>query len=364
MPKVILIAEGEAKEIEFTDQITFGRTESNTVMLDGHEISRAHAVIQQQRGGHYTIMDPGSKNGVFLHGQKITSMTLGPGDEIHIGKYLIVFDPPNLSKIGSLIKKQKALDKQPINKASLEMTEDTDPISKRSLEVLRKASCQIFYPITDVEALGLPEASEAGNALQDILRMQHELMYPDGLEEAKTADGACRHFLDVAAGTIDAQRAVIAFNIPGSKEMRLAASIPEDCNLAVNRVVMHHVLKESQGVICNSVQSDERFESSRTVAKEKIGSMIAIPLFRGDKVTGLIYADVIEKKDAFRPFQLYLLHFLGRLLMLGLRQFEAGELHHAANSRRPTREPIAAKEHLNFSHGKLPRVSRIGEDTV
>ncbi|MEN8136677.1 MAG: FHA domain-containing protein [Thermodesulfobacteriota bacterium] len=67
--------------------ITIGRTSEADVVLDNPSISRAHAVVELEKGRDY-ITDKGSTNGTWVNGQKIKERTHITGeDEIMVGKF-------------------------------------------------------------------------------------------------------------------------------------------------------------------------------------------------------------------------------------------------------------------------------------
>src|SRR5690606_38046878 len=65
--------------------ITIGRHASNRLVLDDGLASRAHAVVEQTRGG-FQVRDLNSSNGTYLNGVKLKSpMPLKAGDQITVG---------------------------------------------------------------------------------------------------------------------------------------------------------------------------------------------------------------------------------------------------------------------------------------
>ena len=66
--------------------VTFGRAESSTVILDDPYISDHHARVFLQ-GGEWCIADLGSTNGTFLNQVKVTAATpIAAGDQLGVGK--------------------------------------------------------------------------------------------------------------------------------------------------------------------------------------------------------------------------------------------------------------------------------------
>lgn len=92
MAKVILKFEGSVlKEIPFEKAaITIGRTPANDIVIDNAAVSGLHARIRVD-GDHFQIEDLNSLNGTFVNGQRISKSPLKDGDEIFVGKHLLVF---------------------------------------------------------------------------------------------------------------------------------------------------------------------------------------------------------------------------------------------------------------------------------
>lgn len=87
---VIISGEDAGGTYPIKGTVSFGRAESNTVVLKDAKVSRQHAQIQQQ-GNEYVLIDLNSSNGTYVNGQRIEEHVLSNGDEIHIGDYLLQF---------------------------------------------------------------------------------------------------------------------------------------------------------------------------------------------------------------------------------------------------------------------------------
>lgn len=66
-----------------------GRDAENDVVIDNAGVSRLHAVVSWDDG--FRVLDQGSSNGIFVNGAGADSWQLSNGDEIQIGKFIIVF---------------------------------------------------------------------------------------------------------------------------------------------------------------------------------------------------------------------------------------------------------------------------------
>ncbi len=71
------------------DSLVIGRTPNCELRIDNPSVSRSHARIFKE-GGAYYIEDLGSSNGTFVHGSRVDRLKINVGDEIKIGKFVLV----------------------------------------------------------------------------------------------------------------------------------------------------------------------------------------------------------------------------------------------------------------------------------
>ncbi|MDA1091736.1 MAG: SpoIIE family protein phosphatase [Acidobacteria bacterium] len=68
------------------DRLTIGRSQDNTLVLNGAQISRQHAEIVKM-GGRFVLRDLGSRAGIFVNDETVSEHALGHGDRIRIGRH-------------------------------------------------------------------------------------------------------------------------------------------------------------------------------------------------------------------------------------------------------------------------------------
>ena len=93
----------EATSREITENITIGRAKDCTwqIPLEDALASGHHAVITHKKSRLY-ICDTGSRNGIFIKGQRITEKALQPGDSIAIGDCLLIVEKAVVKKTGGV----------------------------------------------------------------------------------------------------------------------------------------------------------------------------------------------------------------------------------------------------------------------
>ncbi len=72
------------------ESITIGRNEDNTIRVDNLAVSGYHARIDLA-GNDYVLTDLQSTNGTFVNDKRVVSHKLSHGDNVLIGKHLLLF---------------------------------------------------------------------------------------------------------------------------------------------------------------------------------------------------------------------------------------------------------------------------------
>jgi pSer/pThr/pTyr-binding forkhead associated (FHA) protein len=71
--------------------VTLGRSTDCDVWLNDNGVSRRHCRFERAQGGAWEVHDLGSRNGVFVHGERVGKHTLKDGDHVRIGSAKITF---------------------------------------------------------------------------------------------------------------------------------------------------------------------------------------------------------------------------------------------------------------------------------
>ena len=73
-----------------SDSVGIGRHEDNTIVIDNLAVSGYHARIDMA-GSEYILTDLQSTNGTFVNDEKVVSHKLTHGDNVAIGKHVLLF---------------------------------------------------------------------------------------------------------------------------------------------------------------------------------------------------------------------------------------------------------------------------------
>jgi len=92
MARLILMFNKQVvKEVPLlTGSVTIGRHEDNGIVIDNLSVSTFHARIDKA-GSNYLLTDLQSTNGTYVNDQRVTSCKLSNGDNILVGKHILVF---------------------------------------------------------------------------------------------------------------------------------------------------------------------------------------------------------------------------------------------------------------------------------
>jgi hypothetical protein len=95
MPELVVDHPGETRRSFHFDKdvVIIGRDAASDVVLDSAFVSRVHLRLERHVEG-YEVHDPGSRNGAFLNGRRLTvgrRQRLKSGDELGVADFLITY---------------------------------------------------------------------------------------------------------------------------------------------------------------------------------------------------------------------------------------------------------------------------------
>jgi pSer/pThr/pTyr-binding forkhead associated (FHA) protein len=133
--------------------ITIGRNEENSVVIDNLAVSGFHARIDKA-GSEYILTDLQSTNGTFVNDQKVTSHKLGDGDNILVGKHVILFVDTEA---------QSLEDREKDRNLPLDRTIVLDTLKQRELLARQKVAAQASKAPEKVGVLSFIDGSGLGD---------------------------------------------------------------------------------------------------------------------------------------------------------------------------------------------------------
>lgn len=88
---VVTTAGKELYRRELAGPVTLGRSTECDLWLNDNGVSRRHCRFDRGESGAWEVHDLGSRNGVFVHGERVFQHTLKDGDHVRIGGVKIAF---------------------------------------------------------------------------------------------------------------------------------------------------------------------------------------------------------------------------------------------------------------------------------
>src|SRR5262245_21071792 len=303
MPAKLVITNSESGRSSETnlidDQTRIGRAgDRNDVVLNDRQVSREHAVIKRI-GKTNLLVDLNSANGTFFGGVRVKEHVLRDGDTFTISKYKLQFKDAAAApaikyeghKIGDTV-----LMRTPGELAAAIPKMDSSAISAPEknaksvldyVEVLRKKAETLARIYELNQMLGSDFSQE------DIFKKVSEMIFR--LTPA-------HRVLVLLKDTDDGQLATVA------AEFRKTLTTQADEEITISKTVVDRVMTERISLLSFDTHSDERFVRAKSIALQRISSVMCAPLLGKNDVLGVIYVDCRDTLKLLREDDLDLLN--------------------------------------------------------
>ena len=257
--------------------ITIGRDSSNKIRLHDPETSRRHAEIRINDLGR-TIVDLESSNGLFVNGKQIQSRRLANGDQIQIGKTVLLFASRTLD-VGA---------QEPL----VDVFQDSE----------QESESRVLHALTPEESRRLFEKSaenELKAAWLEKARAHLNFMYHATLAASRTLD--VERLLDrilelifqwapVDRGCIFLYDADADKLVPKSSKTRKKGG-----RVKVSQTILNYAFRNQKGVLTSNAGSDERWEGSASILQNGVKEAICVPMQGRYGLVGVVYIDVSRR---------------------------------------------------------------------
>ncbi len=307
----ILVIQGvdQGARFEFgPETVGIGRGVTNKVRLLDTEISRKHATLQW-RDGCFFIIDRGSSNGTFVNGNAVRFCRLSSGDEIQIGRSVLL-----LNVVPEDDESSDAADR-----IDLVGHDGSDERSNIVNKVGRDAERELLDRSAEV---GTQDLAQTLANLQALYRIADEAVSPSiSLEQL------LQRILDLTIGVVGADRGCLLLGEPESGDVvprvfSRRRGVDADTRMPVSRSIVDYVLHNGQGVRTTDARRDRRFEPGQSILQAGIREAMCVPMHGRYELQGVIYVDTTTPPervalqggsvDVFSEEQLRLLVAIGR----------------------------------------------------
>jgi len=299
------------------EKITIGRGKDNDIILSDETVSRHHAQIIKTKLG-YLLTDLGSINHTKVNEEIIQRVLLKHRDEIRVGRSRLVF----LTK-----KEEKASPED-----SLILTKDSDyenenrQILKSLSESGATDSQDLLVSIDDMKLkeatiAPTPEKTQAelerrNKVLWLLFEISRQLnSIHDFRELLKTIMDLIFRVIDADYGflILTGEEKPVVVKHKGKQEW-------DKGKLKVSRTIIDKVIYDKEAVLTSNAMADSRFDSAKSVFIQKLRSVICAPLWRKDRIIGVIQLHSVRFDNQFTREDLELLKAIGSQMAMILEQ--------------------------------------------
>jgi len=313
------------------DEVSIGREPCNQISLLDSLVSRRHCVIRRDGQG-FLIHDLDSRNSTFVNHVPVKERLLVEGDQIRIGKSILVFRgvPKELADDNALLQI------------------DSAPTPGGPTLILRKQDA-IYLEPSRLQALGVTERtlrdlnvllnfSECLNSVRGLAALQQKVL--EAVLEISSADRAALLLTEV--GT-EGFASVMGW------DRQLGPNQP----IQVSQTILNQVIEENLAVLCNDVPSDETFREAESLLAPRVRSVLAVPLEVQDKLLGVLYLDSSTQGGHFDSELLQLVTALGNVAGLAIEN--------ARHLDRLGDENRRLQQEINIQHSMVGESQRMRE---
>jgi transcriptional regulator with GAF, ATPase, and Fis domain len=313
------------------DEVSIGREPCNQISLLDSLVSRRHCVIRRNGQG-FLIHDLDSRNSTFVNHVPVKERLLVEGDQIRIGKSILVFRgvPKELADDNALLQI------------------DSAPTPGGPTLILRKQDA-IYLEPSRLHTLGVTERtlrdlnvllnfSKCLNSVRGLAALQQKVL--EAVLEISSADRAALLLTEV--GT-EGFASVMGW------DRQLGPNQP----IQVSQTILNQVIEENLAVLCNDVPSDETFREAESLLAPRVRSVLAVPLEVQDKLLGVLYLDSSTQGGHFDSELLQLVTALGNVAGLAIEN--------ARHLDRLGDENRRLQQEINIQHSMVGESQRMRE---
>jgi signal transduction histidine kinase len=267
----------QGSRFELTEAaVRVGRDPSNTIQVHDTEVSRHHAEIRRTEND-YAISDLGSSNGTFVNGQRVRSYRLNSGDQLQVGRTLMLYTAPaeepqeDLADIVSIGSAAEPGDRAHIVRS-----------------FTQQEGSRIFEPQAE-----LPQNSWLARARSNL-----QVMYRTALAVSHTLDidQLLQRIMELIFEWVEADRGCIMLMDPLTKALqpkvrRTRKGTHADGRITISKTILDYVVERNEGVLTSDARQDERWDPGGSIVQMGVREAICVPMQGRYDVVGVIYID-------------------------------------------------------------------------
>lgn len=307
---------------------TIGRKDDNDLILSDTSVSRQHAEIKKTKEGYF-LTDLGSYNGTKVNGKLTQSVLLKHKDKITIGltSLILLFEKKDVTSQESSLVLTTDSDYENEHKEVLKSLSQSSVIDSKELLVSlgsmkspKEAAISAPPEETQTELerrnkvlFVLYEISRQLNTIHDFKELLKIIM--DLIFMVINADSG---FLVLIGDETEDQLIPMVVKYRDNREK-------DSGKLKASQTLIHKVIHDKVAILTSNAMTDSRFNGAKSLFIQKIKSAICVPLWRKDKIIGVIQLDSIRFDNQFTQDDLELLKAIGSQMAMIIEQANLNE---------------------------------------
>ncbi len=267
------------------DRTTIGRNAENDLSIPfDNLVSRAHCTVER-RGAAFVVVDPGSRFGTYLDGERVTGERPLPlGATLRVGN--------------TAVRLVETIEREPT-------TESAPAAEVSALERLLSESMQLATELSrhldGEEGIHAQIAGELVKHISQTVDAYREVEVTQRLSTTLTEvgklinlvtdlDTVLRLTLEMGARALDAERGMLLLKEDGKLAVRSAHRMGEERGISAS--IAEKVVEDGAAVLTTDARIDARFRESDSVMINDIRAVMCVPMRdKSQKVIGAIYVD-------------------------------------------------------------------------
>jgi len=262
---------------ELEDKILrLGRDSACNLQIHDTEVSRQLAELRRTENG-FTISDLRSSNGTFVNGRRVKLHELASGDQLQLGKTLMLYTGPGGHKDEDISK-------------NIDIGAGDSSVQQS----------QIIRSITQEEGSRIFDARAEGprNTWLARARSNLQVMYSTALAVSHTLDidQLLHRIMELIFEWVEADRGCIMLFDSQDKKLtpkvrRTRRGTRDDEMISISKTILDYVIEKNEGVLTSDAKQDDRWNPAASIVKLGVREAICVPMQGRYDVVGVIYID-------------------------------------------------------------------------
>ncbi len=340
MPSIDIIdAEGRISRHQIRkSEVTIGRSEKNDVVISDSSVSRYHAKISQTKKG-YVLTDLGSFNGTRVNGKPVQSVRLKHEDQIRIGIIRLNFiegEKVISSPADSVIlapDKELERGRPKIVKSSPEescLVDSQDLLIAAEPEKGPMDAGLFVSPGKPGEKTEFRKVVASLERMNKVLFVLYEISRQ--LHSIQDFNELLQKIMDLIFMVVDADYGfVILTGGKGGDDLAPVVvkyrdeKVKARGELKASRTIINRVVRDRVALLTTNAMADTRLDHAQSLLMQQVRSAMCVPLWKVDKVIGVIQLDSLRPDHQFAEDDLELLKAIGCQVAMVIEQASLNE---------------------------------------